>query len=42
MQKVEIIGKLNKSRQRRCVYSKKSIVPTLMASMGMGGGLFPI
>lgn len=37
---VKIIGKLNSSRQRRCVYDKKELCPSLVAGMGTGGGIY--
>jgi len=36
-----ILGSLNKSRQRRCVFDIYSLCPTLTAAMGMGGGMMP-
>ena len=36
---VKIIGKLNNSRQRRCVYDKKGLCPSLVAGMGTGGNI---
>lgn len=32
---------MNNSRQRRCVYDKFELCPTLVAGMGEGGGLIP-
>ncbi len=41
MKDIVILGSLNKSRQRRCVFDIYSLCPTLTAAMGMGGGMMP-
>lgn len=41
MKDIVILGSLNKSRQRRCVFDIYKLCPTLTAGMGMGGGMMP-
>lgn len=41
MKEIVILGSLNKSRQRRCVFDIYKLCPTLTAGMGMGGGMMP-
>ena len=42
LKKSVIIRHLSSSNQRRVVYDKYALSPTLQASMGLGGGCIPL